>query len=294
MVRFEFPCPAAFFSRTGPASRSASRSPHEGSSPIPDQPEPSRIGRAFPRKSCGFSQHHSSGECPARSGAIRSISSPGNRGSMASACPSADFQQGMAAGLQHAGQQPRQGPIGIQPVRAAIQGRTGLETATRPAPVIRCRRTGCRAGWRRPGRRALPALSPIGRPDFGARPDQARGIVAAHRRRPAARIQSRCRWRWEIPSAPRSGWRPNRCPDRQCASGALRSGTRRKRLLDQGFGIGARHQHAGTDLEIQAPEFLVAGDVGEGLVRRRAAPPAPRNARACSGVGVRGQSLRRG
>ena len=38
--------------------------------------------------------------------------------------------------------------------------------------------------------------------------------------------------------------------------------------LDQGLGVGSRNEHAGTDREIEAPEFLVADDVGERFARQ--------------------------
>ena len=55
--------------------------------------------------------------------------------------------------------------------------------------------------------------------------------------------------------------------DRQ-RSGAIGIGARD--FFDQCLRVGARDQHAGADGEVETPEFLVAGDVGERLAQRPA------------------------
>ena len=176
------PLPGRGFSRvTGPACGRASCGP-PGIIPDPYAPNLADRPALFQGKSHGFPQDDTAGNSRQIGCNPRQFQGLGNKGSMRWAWPSADFQQGMAARLQQAGQQVRQGPIGIQPVRAAIQGGAGLECATLRAPVIRCRRTGYRADWRRSGRTALGAVFQSACRISARAADQPRGIARWPRR----------------------------------------------------------------------------------------------------------------
>ena len=151
------------------------------------------------------------------------------------------------------------------------------QSGRHPAPAIRSPRREYRADWRRPDRRGpWPGSSP----PAGFR--RAAGISRAALR--LAQPKASGEDSKPMPVALGNSFRAaiRMAPEPVPRSAILqRRGTVRhqpQRLLDQGLGIGARHQHAGADFEIQAPEFLVAGDIGEGLARRRGAPPGAANA----------------
>ena len=76
-------------------------------------------------------------------------------------------------------------------------------------------------------------------------------------------------------------------PDPRCQARARRSSGpahRRQRFLDDELGLGPRDEDVGRDLEVEAPELAVPGQVGDRLARRA---PRDRTGRARASKPVR-------
>ena len=107
-------------------------------------------------------------------------------------------------------------------------------------------------GVRRARPRARPATDRWRRPRASDRLRSGLRDRDRHRARAGADVGERARARGGSPQAPR-----------RVADG----GQPRQRLVDQRLGVGARHQHARVDVELDAEELLLADDVRHRLAR---------------------------
>ncbi len=106
---------------------------------------------------------------------------------------------------------------------------------------------------------------------LGLIPPCAVGSIASGRA-----LDAGCYAHWETPESNASGMHPDPCAQIDGFNPRAAIGEFAHRLFDQSFGFRPRHQYAGPHREIEAPEFLMARDVGHGFARRRAARSAPR------------------
>jgi len=196
MVRFESPARSGFFSRHGPSLRSPSR-PAEGHSD-PYNVESSRNACFFQGNPYGFwstsawdgrqigcnAGFQGSGKHTAVQGHLHV---PGY------------FQQGHDRGFD-------------SPAASWASAGKPKPAGTRPEPGglnrepsgarIRYRRRGYRAGWKGGKNKSNgPRPAPNSHPDLGAAADPGARRCARHSGAPPARIQSRMRQHWKIPSA---------------------------------------------------------------------------------------------